>query len=174
MTYTRPKNNKSFSMCGCGCLHSPENLVNVRKQEDGKSIQRKRCPDHKHLDKAEVIYRITTCQKCFREVKFSARGGTVPQWCPECRNEVRKEKMRIYAKERYNYEPIKSKAGYVNNHLRDNSRWNCKYHIKCITKFDKHECIPCKGCKDYQVGCVSVDPLAANYRASELDIYAAI
>lgn len=160
--------------CGCGCICSKQEIVTVRAREDGSKIQRIRCVKHKHLDIAETICRITTCDKCGAEVLFAKWGGVPPSFCEECRPNEKKKRMRNYARE---LKKLKDKQPKVMKTTPvpkkqingDPDRWMCiHWDGKCYENAIKKNLAtrPCLNCEEFEAQAQNIDPLKSKYAKS--------
>ena len=152
---------KVWYKCGCGCDNTKEEMVVVRKQENGKETNRSRCIIHQNQDAANIVSRATTCDECGVEFEFSGKGGSIPHRCDDCKHEYTLSKMRELTK-KYRDEPhIKNK--YLNHSLADPDRWDCGERSDCLCEHSntRYETLPCKGCLKYTQMPMESDAMAA-------------
>ena len=135
--------------CLCGCINEKSEMFLVRKLSTGRYTQRLRCSKHRKTPEGDIKSRTTICKTCGCEIEFAGRGGMVPENCKVCLRPHRLKKMREYAQTRISNQSRKPNK-YNNGHLKDLSRWDCAGRVKeCLIKYDKYQCTPCLGCKNY-------------------------
>jgi len=174
------KKTKPFKIqCGCGCLLTRDQLVTIRLSQKGKIIHRLRCEEHKHLDKAEILHRITACDKCGNDFEYHANCGVPPYHCKICKpieakkrnrkyaaiNSVKNKELKIQRKEKKKRTPYP-----INKKNGDPERWMCKHWDgKCYDLAIKHNLTtrPCKGCKEFEAKAQNHDPLFSRYSAKD-------
>jgi len=166
------KQQKEFKyQCGCGCVCPKYKMVTVRASEDGSRIQRLRCKEHRHLDIAEVVCRVTICDKCGAEVLFAKWGGVPPSFCEDCRPNEKKKQMRNYARELKKLKGQRPKTMKTTpvpkkQENGDPDRWMCvHWDGKCYDQAIKQNLStrPCLGCKEFEAQAQEIDPLENKY-----------
>ncbi len=136
--------------CSCGCFTDKPVLVEIRTF-NREYYSWRACPDHKY---GVITNRVTQCKDCPKIIVFGIKGGIVKR-CDTCREVARV----IYRKERNKQYSDKLKAGKIsiitkNEHLRDNTRWDCWRRTQCLDEhfYADFEALPCKGCELYRKG----------------------
>jgi len=91
--------------------------------------------------KCDQSHLVARYKKCGCGAEQIGNAVSASKFCKYCSKEY-KEKFAIIK------EPDKTK----NKHLADPNRWNCKNRNECFKKYISYEALPCKNCKDYQIG----------------------
>ena len=133
-----PIRGKIYNIYECGCILRSNDEKQYRVSVGEKTI--KACPEHKKDGKIVTRFKICTCGEFYLSTRM--RGGKSCKVCykPSDSNDLRLSKFN-------------------NRHLNDPSRYACVLRTGCLTKYLKFRCIPCKGCKDYQLAAGFRDPV---------------
>jgi len=147
-----------FYIFECGCRVAPENIMRYHKWIAGKEVNQIHCPDHPGK---RIFGYICKCEMCGK-----LSDGPRSKMCPECRYEEKKRKMREKARLYYPMKKRMVKIGPKQSlDLYDPDRWNCANRAECLDEYWQYACLPCKGCKKYQLQHGDVDPLGRCFAA---------
>ena len=92
-----------FYICACGCHVPQEKIAQYTKSTNAVKVNRQRCPDHFDTAMGNVVDRVFECQECGKHF----HGCKSAEYCSDCRDKIKIENNRAYAKRYYAENPEK-------------------------------------------------------------------
>ena len=135
-----PIGGHAYNIYECGCVFDNTEDPNILAYFSESKLMNRSCPMHKP---SALLIKYKKCNCGFENIGLRLQSS---DGCKICAKATRRKSDG-------------SRVKYQNAHSADPGRWACVHREECFKKYIKYEALPCKGCKDYQLGAGNVDPL---------------
>lgn len=135
-----PIEGKVYNIYKCGCITLNNDLPKRQLRLNGDKNKTRCCRECREDGPIIAKFKLCPCGEFFFGDRFQDAGS-----CKKCY-------INLHVTE--DARSLK----FNNSHLNDPSRYACVLRTGCLMKYIKFRCVPCKGCKDYQMAQGVRDP----------------